>query len=238
MAKLYSSERLFAFLILLIAYGFVFGLLWGASSASIVEFGPIRGAEDILLSMPFIALYVVVLIGFTAGYAQAAFAAKSLGLVRAVRQQLRTRSMANASIKSKIRGDSVVTMGTPFLRTLEKVITARLPILPVVDNEKIDKVITIRDIMQELTHQINTVKELSKTEELFSRLATLKVEDLKPQQLISCKEDDTLDSVLEKMMRHQFTRLVVVDKDEKTCMGTVDVFDIVSELLSEQAEST
>lgn len=232
MAKLYSSERLLAFIILLLAYCVIFGLLWGADP-DVIDFSSVTGLEKMLISIPFVALYVVILIGVTAGYARAAFAAKALGLMRAVRQQLRTMSIEDVSIKSKIRSDSVVTMDTPFLRTLEKVITARLPILPVKEGEKVFRVITIRDILQELTHQINMVREESQTEELFTRLNRLKVKNLNPRLLMACKEDDNLDSVIEKMMRNQFTRLAVMDKDGTACIGTIDLFDVMSEILSE-----
>lgn len=242
MAKLYSQERLLAFLVLLVAYGVVFGLLLAAKEAGAISFpaSEVPIVERTLAGIPFIALYVVILIGVTAGYARAAFAARSLGLMRAVQQQLRTRSMGTASIKSKIRSDSVVTMDTPFLRTMEKVVTARLPILPVreKETEKIYKVITIRDVMQMVTHQIHSVEEEKQTEKLYDRLAELKVESLSPQDLVSCNEDDNLGSVVDKMMQNQFTRLVVLRKDGKACRGTVDLLDIVSEILSEQAEAT
>jgi len=234
MKRLYSTERLIAFLVLFIAYGVIYGLLWGIEYAKIVAFPDVTGLEDIFVSPPFIALYVVILLGVTAGYAQSLFAARALGLIKAIRQQLRGMSMEDVNIMSKIRSDSVVTMDTPFLRTLEKVITARLPILPVKEDDKVSRVITIRDIMQELTNQINTVREESRTEELFTRLNGLKVNNLNPRLLVTCREDDDLNSVIEKMMRNQFTRLVVMNKDGTASIGTIDLLDIMSEVLSEQ----
>ena len=235
MTKLYSWERLLAFIVLLAGYGIVFVLLWWGDKANVVDFSHPDGVEHMLISMPFIALYIAILIGVAAGYARSAFAARSLGLMRAVRQQLRTRSMESSNIKSKIRSDSAVAMDTPLLRTLEKVVTARLPILPVVEDDKVSRVITMHNIMQELTHQINTVREESKTEELFGRIAGLKVEDIRPRSAVTCMENDNLESVLQKMIQHKLTKLVVVGKDG-ACMGTVDLFDIVSDILSESSE--
>lgn len=236
MSRLYSLERLLAFGVMLLAYWAVFGLLWWADSRIGIGFPKVDGFETALISMPFVSLYIVILLGVAAGYARAAFTAKALGLTKAIRQQLRSSSMEDVSIKSKIRSDSMVTMDTPLLRTLEKVVTARLPILPVIENEKVTRVVTMHNIMQELTHQINNVREEDKTEELFTRLFRLKIGDLRPRPVISCKENDNLELVMSKMMRHQFTKLVVVGRDGETFLGSIDLFDITSELLSERTE--
>jgi CBS domain-containing protein len=191
--------------------------------------------------MPFIALYIVILIGFTAGYAQSAFAAKSLGLIPSVKQKLRTRSMESFNIKRNIYTDPVVTMDTPFLSVLEKVNKSRLPILAIVEDEKIEKVITMHDIMQELTGKISEFeKSLHKPDhkDLFTMLDEMKVENLKSKELVSVKENQNLDSALDKMMQHQITKLVVMDEAGKTCVGTINLFDIMSELLSEPIEIT
>jgi CBS domain-containing protein len=240
--KLYSLDRLQAFLVLLLAYLVVFAILWGAKEADMLGVIPsIKGVQDIFFSMPFIALYIVILIGFTAGYAQSAFAAKSLGLIPAVKQKLRARSMESLNIKRNIHADPLVTMDTSLLSALEKVTKSRLPILAIIENDRIEKVITMHDIMQKLTDEISDFeKSLHKPDDkdLFTTLYEIKVENLKPKTLVSVKEDDNLDSALDKMMQHQISKLVVVDKAGKTCVGTINLFDIMSELLSEPVENT
>jgi len=48
-------------------------------------------------------------------------------------------------------------------------------------------------------------------------------------------ETDNPDSVLQRMIQHKLTKPVVVGKDG-ACMVTVDLFDIVSDILSELSE--
>ncbi len=238
MTNLYSKERVFAVVVLLFVYFAIYSILFWSTKHGVLRLSQnITNIETLAVSMPFVSLYILVLIGFSAGYARTAAAAKALGLTQAVREQLRARSMENATIKSKVRANSKVTMDTRFLRTLEKVVTARLPILPVEEDPKDPKVkyvITMHDILKMITHRINTAQENSQEAQLYAELAKLEVKDLNPRKVVTCKENENLESVLNTMIQGRVTKLVVMGKDGASYVGTIDLFDIVSEMLSEQ----
>lgn len=86
-------------------------------------------------------------------------------------------------------------------------------VVPVVDKDKLVGMVTDRDIAIRLAGQ---GKDPEKT----------KVRDLMSADIVSCREDDPVDEVIERMAAQQLHRLPVLDDDEKP-VGIVALADLV-----------
>lgn len=237
MKDYYSEKATYAFLILLATYVVMVLILLGVSWTEAITFSTdVKGdVLPLLVSLPFVALYLVILLAATAGYAQGAVMAKSLPFSRLLKNELQKRKMDRATIKTKIRSGSQVTADTPFLRALTNIVSSRLPILAVVDGDKkVTGVITTYDIIRKFQEETD---KTDATDSLYDRLKSLTVEHLGPRQPVVATTDDNLQAVTNTMIREQFTKLIVVaSREGKEFSGTVDVLDLVAEMVEGDAE--
>ena len=230
----YSRQVFTAFGLLFVTYIITFWMLWGLQHLDGISFTTTI-TDDILpliTSLPFVAFYIIVFIAATAGFARGAVMAKELPFGKIMQAELKKRTMKQASIATKIRSGATVKMDTPFIRALDTVITARLPILAVVgDNQKVEGVITNHDIIERVQQEIERVDD---TSSLGERLAKLKVRDLNPRQPDTVTNSTELSLVVDRMIKNQRTKLIVLKDDEsKIYAGTVDVLDITGEIFED-----
>jgi len=208
----------------------IVGMLVLLHNWGILKFSTDEKSTDLLplmASLPFVALYLVVLIAATAGFARGAVMAKMLPFNQVLKSELQERGMDGAAIKTKIRSGGQVTKDTSYLRALENVYSSRVPILAVIDGDsKVTGVITDHDIIRKLQDEIDR----NEPKTLESRLRNLKVQDLHPRVPIVATDDENMQDVIGSMIKNQFTKLIVVkDKNSNSFTGTVDVLDLVGE---------
>ncbi len=236
MNKQYSKHALKAFAVLLLTYLLILSILTFLQIVEIVEFSTETQGDllPIMVSLPFVAFYLLVLIAATAGFARGAKMAKALPFKMILEDELKRRSMGEAGIKTKIRSGSQVMANTPYLTALTTVISSRVSILAVIDSDnKVKGVITSNDIIRKLQEEVDK----DDTSNLYDRLKKLKVVDLKPRTPEVAAVGENLLGVIERMIQEQFTKLIVVkDKHSYSFTGTVDVLDLVGEIVDDSTE--
>lgn len=228
----YSAKVLQSFIILGIVYIIVFFMLLLIQWLGYVKFtNDVNG--DILklaTTLPFVAFYIMVFIGATAGFARSTIMARELPFNKILNSELKKRTMKSASIMTKIRSGATVDMDTPYLRAVDGLITARLPILPILEGDKVIGVITYYDIVKQLQSEIE-----KSPDNLGDVLKNLKVKDLKKEvsaSPVKVNESENLKKVLDMMIKNHYNKLVVVKSLETNVYsGIVDVVDVTSELL-------
>lgn len=243
----YSKQVIGAFFILLCAYFLLLGSLWLLQINNLINFQTEINGDilPLLASMPFVALYLLVLIAATAGYARGAIMAKDLPFKTILEHELKDIKMSSATIKTKIRNGAVVYEDTPFTWALDDIISSRISILPVVDrdNNEVKGVITCADLLKKLQVELRSLRERdpgdSKTYgqaavSLQKRLADCRIGDLRPQAPVIVKCDEDLQAVLSRMIKKQHTKLVVSEQDN-TYTGTVDALDLIAEIYEKSA---
>jgi CBS domain-containing protein len=228
----YSRQVFTAFGLLIVVYIVIFWMLWGIQRLGAITFTTeIKGdILPLLASLPFVAFYVVVFLAATAGFARGAIMAKELPFNKILQAELKMRTMERATIMTKIRSGATVTPDTSYSRALDAAMSARLPILAVLgEDKKVEGVVTSHDIIRKMQEELG--KEDDK-EPLDARLAKLRVQDLAPRSPVVVTDSEKFNNVLEKMTNNHFTRLIVVkDEETKAYAGAVDVLDVASEIL-------
>lgn len=255
----YSKQAIGAFFVLLFAYFLLVGCLWLLQINQLISFQTeIKGdILPLMASMPFVALYLLVLIAATAGYARGAIMAKEMPFKTVLKQELKDKKMSGATIKTKTRSSAKVYDDTPFIWALNDIISARISILPVIDKEKneVKGVVTSHDFLRKLQEELKILQEGNNNpedkttvpadgithnyrqivENLEKRLKDCKVKDLNPQSPTVVKSNEDLHTALYKMIQNQFTKLIVVDKDN-AFSGTVDALDLIGEIYENDTE--
>lgn len=227
MQQLYSRDAYRAFFILLITT-FLVGLgLVLLRNLEICTFSrDMTTLDGMIFSLPLIAIYIVVFLAATAGYARAKYMIDELPLTQRLNQQLKNKSMEKASIKAKIRAGVQVTEESTLSDALNNLISSRISILAVVDRDNhILGVVTSQDILLKL-------QEIFKTESELSRFGQQKIGPFLTRTPVTADCGEDLQSVVNKMIKHQFTKLVVADSEGKFC-GTVDSMDLMAEIFDE-----
>lgn len=236
MREHYSTQAIRAYILLLITYVGMVAILWFLQWMKVITWSTPLGSDvlPLIASLPFVALYLVVFLAATAGYAHGAMMVKTLPIGQLLKNELQKRKMDRATIQTKIRSGGQVTLDTPYLRALTNLIASRVPILAVVDNDnKVSGVITTDDIVRRLREEIDKPDGAS----LQDRLKSLKVEQLEPRKPVVSTGDESLEAVLRSMIQHRFTKLIVVDtKQNNNFTGTVDVLDLVGEIFDDSSK--
>lgn len=236
----YSLKSLSAFAVFMLTFGLMVALLWWLNHLGIYCF--INSAEkpdvfSLLTSLPFVAFYLVVLLAATAGYARSAIMADKLPISKMFEAELQQHTMKNASIQTKVRSGGQVKEDDNFVRALNNLISSRLPILAVVDDKNsVTGVITANDLMIRLQNELD--KSLPQTP-LQETLTSIKISDLKPRVPVVAVTTENLRQVAEKMTGNQFTKLIVVENQvSMKFAGTVDMLDLVGEILSNNQDKS
>lgn len=236
MDKEYSKQAIQAFLVLLVTYVVMLLLLTFLQQWGLIKFKPELNGDllPLIASLPFAALYLLVLVAATAGYARGAIMAKALPLNQVLKTELQGMKMEGAAIKTRIRSGGQVKVDTPLFSALNNMISSRVPILAVLDNDnKVSGVITSHDIMRILQEQV----EKNEPTTLHDRLKNMKVQDLQPTTPVVATVDENLQDVIGNMIRNQFTKLIVVkDRQSNIFSGTVDVMDLVGEVFDSKPD--
>lgn len=230
MSEYYSKQAIWAFIILMISFVVMVLILMALKWQEAMNFSTALQGDvlPLISSLPFVALYLVVLIAATAGYARGAIVARSLPLNQVFKDELQKKKMDRASIKTTIRSGNQVTEDTPMLQAITNLVSSRVPILAVLDSSnKVTGVITGTDIMARLQKEIESTDA-----DLNARLNRLTVRDLQPAKPVVATTDGNLQEVLGTMIRRQFTKLIVVESEQgKEFAGTVDALDLIGEIL-------
>ncbi len=231
MKEYYSKQAICAFMVLVVVYILMVGILWFLNWMDVVKWSTTLGTEVLPLtaSLPFVALYLVVLLAATAGYARGAIVAESLPFNQVLKAELQKKKMDGASIKTKTRSGGQITKETSFVSALTNLSSSRLPILAVVDptTRKVTGVITSDDVIRKLQEEIAKPDGTP----LQDRLSKLTVDALAPRKPVVATTDDDFERVIGTMVREQFTKLIVVEtKEGNEFAGTIDVLDLVGEI--------
>jgi len=223
MIELYSREARSAFITLLATSLVVAGGLVALSHYGLCKFSTdLTTIDGVIFSLPLMTIYIVVFITALAGYARGKYMVDQLPLSQRLHQELEKCSMESANIKSKIRSGAQVTEENTFLDVLQNLISSRISILAVVDKEgKVKGVMTYSNLLVKLQEMIKGDSSSLKA------LADMKISELYSRNPVTAENDEDLQSVIGKMVKNQFTKLIVADKDGKFS-GTVDVMDMIT----------
>ena len=184
----------------------------------------------ILTSLPFIAFYLVVLLAASAGYARSAIMADKLPISKLFKAELQNRSMQSPSVTTKVRSGMQARMEDNIIRTLANLISSRLPLIAVVDEQnKVIGAFNGHELAQLL------LAELDKNEEkpFEERVKIISVKDASPKMPVVATTKNNLKEVWDLMIKHQITKMIVVDNEtDMKFIGTVDMLDIIGEIIS------
>lgn len=229
MDQKYSREAMRAFGVLLAVYVFICLGLLALHHMGICRFAVnLTSVDNVIFSLPMMALYLMIFLAASAGYARGKYMLEELPLNMRLKQELHLRSMNSASIKTKIRAGSQVKLEDRFLDVLNNMVSSRISILAVVDDKnEVQGVITATDLLLYIQKSLknpgsNGTKSLHEAQ----------VVDLQPNEPIVIETNDQLQTVTQKMIQHQYTKLIVTNNGKFS--GTVDVLDIMAELLEAQ----
>lgn len=227
-----SWPRFLAFVSIVITYLIIIAILMWLDSAGWKVFreGEINGVQDLLITAPAVAFYIVVALAALAGWARGPAMFRDLGFHQTLQKQLQKQGLSSSTIQNQIRGSvHSVQPETPLKEALHDGLVARLRILPVIDNDKVNGVITMYDVSKRIDEELKNQSS--------PLLDNLQVSHLNPKKPIACRPSDKLSDVLHKMITNRRTKLIV-QNDDDTLVGTLDLFDVVSELLREDTEGT
>jgi len=237
----YSKKTIIAFFVFFTAFALMVGLLWWINKYGAICYIPIDLTQkpdifSLLTTLPFVALYLIVLLGATAGYARSSIMSERLPIARLFETELQKHSMKSASVKTKVRSGGQIKTNDSFRRALDNLISSRVPILAVIEGEnKVTGVITGNDLAHCLQNELDKTDAAKPLED---RLAEIKVGDLEPRLPVVAVANENLREVAEKMIRNQFTKLIVVeDTTSMKFAGTVDVLDLIGEIFSADGEN-
>jgi CBS domain-containing protein len=227
----YSKKTLLAFIAFLVGYGLLVGLLWMLAANGLFPLSESRANENtvtLLLSLPFVALYLVVLLGATAGYARSQIMADKLPLNKMLASELGKRTMNGASIRTTVRNAAKLSSDDTLPRAITTIVSSRLPILPVVDtNDRVIGVVSHSD----LARRIQSELDADSPGDLDARLRAAKISTIMQSPPVVASSDETLSNVVERMLKEQFIRLVVVENEAGMKLsGTIDMLDLVGEV--------
>lgn len=226
-----SKDSLNTFFILLLVYFLIAAVLLGLSSLGICKFqSDLTSIENLIFSLPMVALYLLVFLAATAGYAQGKEMLEKLPLSARLENELNARRMESAGIKTKIRAGSQANKDDSFLDVVNNMVSSRIPLLAVVDkdNDKdngISGVITATDLL------LHIQKILKDENAKLENLKDSKAEDIiGSKDLVSVKVSDNLQAVTEAMIKNQYSKIFVTE-DSNKISGTIDALDVLAELL-------
>lgn len=231
----YSTRVFLAFGILIVSYIIIFYMLYFVEKSGAITFTSDINGDLLKLTttLPFVAFYVLVLVGATAGIARSAVMARELPFGKHLSQELTRKTMKGASIITKIRGGATITQDTSYGTAVNSLIAARVPILPILeDKNKVKGVLTYYDIVKQLHKEI-----VSNPNTSIRQLSNLLVGDIDREEskAVTVTESDNFKTVLNQMIKNKYNRLIVVkDQNGNAFSGIVDVFDITSELLDSE----
>lgn len=225
----FSKDAVKNFILLLVIYLIICVMLvalhnWGICNFTI----EMNSLDNIIFSLPMVALYLLVFLAATAGFARGKYMLEKLPLNMRLQQELKTRTMERANIKAKIRSGSQVKLKDSFSDALNNLVASRLSILAVIDNKnEVTGVLTSTDLLLYIQEKLKDNEE----NQLLD-LHNVKVSDLKLSEPKAVEVHEQLQSVIETMIQHQHPKLIVTDKGKFS--GTVDSLDILAELIEEQ----
>lgn len=184
----------------------------------------------LLTSLPFVAFYLVVLLAATAGYARSSAMAEKLPINKLFKAELQKRSMKSPSITSTIRSGIQTNLNENIIFALNNLISSRLPILAVVgEQNKVIGAVTGHDLSRKIIQEY----ENPNGEPFEERIKKVTVAQCDYKNFIYATINENLKDVTEKMVKHQLTKLIVVDGEgSMKFVGTIDMLDLVSEVIS------
>ena len=210
------------YLLVIWILAYVGGLGWASFRQ-----GSIDNFQDFFVSLPALALYLVIALAALAGWARGPAMFREMGLRQSFQNQLSKRKLSSSTIQSQMKHSThTVELDTPLEEAFHDGLIARMPILPVISNNKVSGVVTMSDISKKFDEELKKAPT--------TPLKNFKISDLNPNPPIGCKPDDDLSKVLEKMISKRKTKIVVLD-DNDGLVGTLDLFDIVAEIMCEGA---
>lgn len=228
MLDAYSKDAYKAFFILLsTTYAVGLGLV-GLRTLGICSFSrEMTTLDGFIFSLPLTSIYIVIFLAAAAGYARAKNMVGELPFTKRFNQELKSKSMEKASIKTKIRAGSQITEDNTLAEAIHNLVSSRISILGVVDKDgKVKGVVTSQDILL-------MIQEVMKNQNMTCRsLGEIRIADFKPRQPMTADADEDLLSVMNKMLGNQYTKLIVSGREGRFC-GTVDVMDLVAEIFDE-----
>lgn len=227
----YSKNAYTAFGILMGAYFVMLMCLIFLHKLGICSFqSAMNSLDGFIYSLPMIAFYLVVFIACTAGYANGKYMLKELPISKILNQQLKEKSMAGASIKMKIRAGNQISEEASYLDAVSNVVSSRIPILAVVNQDnKLSGLITGTDLLVILEEILKAGDSNS-----LELLKNKKVNEIKTSidKATLANSTDNFNVVLNKMIKNQYTKLVVVDEND-TFSGTLDAMDLITEIIED-----
>ena len=150
-------------------------MLWFIENSGVIKFTSDVNGDILKLTttLPFVALYILVFIGATAGFARSAIVAKELPFSKILDQELKRKTMKSATIMTKIRSGATITQDTPYLHAVDRLIAARVPILAIVgEGNKVGGVVTYYDIVKQLQLEMEKNPNFSKVQIYVSFIVT------------------------------------------------------------------
>ena len=215
------------FLGVVAAYAVVFyGVLYPAMKLGIVVFMPrIDDAFSLWMSPPFVALYILLLLGLLVSFAWDRASRKD-SISNALMSELKGRTMGG--LLARGRGHKSTTyLGDRLDHVISKMTVGQTPSLAAVEDDMFRGLITYESVMERI-HQNGfngsgnghiPVAELPAKEVMQSGSSVVLMEDTK------------LDEAMHHMLVHRLSDVAVVAQDGETYLGTVQVSDLTSELI-------
>jgi CBS domain-containing protein len=241
----YTWPTVGAFVLLVVAYVAMVYILWVLNKDGVIGLETEVNGDvlKLIASLPLVAFYLVVFLAATAGFARAALVMKTIPLTQVLSKELKNKTMESSTIQTKIRSGGQVGKDTSFLRALNNVTSSRLPILAVVEmdpetkKERVTGVVTADDFLRKIEEEADK-RPGPNDPSLSERLEGLTVDDLKPRKPTVVTSDQNLQSIIDTMLKEQFTKLIVVeDKQSMKFKGTLDVMDMMGEIFVEDTEA-
>ncbi|HSW57530.1 MAG TPA: CBS domain-containing protein [Dehalococcoidales bacterium] len=235
----YSFKVYKAFLTLVGVYLVIFVFLfflqkWGGITFTREINGDIL---KLTTSLPLVALWIVIMIGAVAGFARSSTMTKYLPFNKV----LESRTIEKSYVSGKVRSDATVKKDTSFITMAKKLNSARLSILAVVrDDNTVEGVITYKDVLQKILTEYEHCRQGELLQDRLSKLVVKDIIDLEIRQPVTVNEKNDLMEVLGEMSSHRFHKLIVVkeDKGKTVYAGTIDMRDLVEELVESQKKET
>ncbi len=228
----FSRDSLKAFIVLMFSYLVMLVVMVALHDHQLLDIeARVNSVETFIFSIPMIALYLMLVLAASAGFASANNMLGQLPFKQLFKAELENRKLSEAHIQAGIRSGVQLKMDDKYLFALKNILSSRIPIVAVIDGQgNASNVLTASDLLEELQFLLDQ-KDDSEKLKLLNALSEKTIEEMKPVAAIGVKRDDHLGTALDLMVSRQITKLVVTDNNKFA--GTIDALDVLAAVISQ-----
>ena len=132
----FSRDSLKAFIVLMFSYLVMLVVMVALHDHQLLDIeARVNSVETFIFSIPMIALYLMLVLAASAGFASANNMLGQLPFKQLFKAELENRKLSEAHIQAGIRSGVQLKMDDKYLFALKNILSSRIPIVAVIDGQ-------------------------------------------------------------------------------------------------------